>query len=434
MSHGRVFDWTLALLVALTMMAAWEGYMVGNCPANHGCGGCFSQFYVAGTIIRRGEAERLYDQPYFRHLQESMRDDPLRSLYPPTLGLLMAPLTRLSYDKALAAWWAIQALCILATGVIFYRTTPMPRPWRINMLLALAAMAPLWIAVGVGQLSPMFLLLLAGGLTLHKQGKCGWAGLLLSLLALKPQLAAGLVLWMLLRRNLRTLLGLAAGFVLQILTVATVLGPGLWLDYLHAMPTISAVTRYYHYSPLIEASLVGIASNLFWAAGLAAWEGAAMKITYALTASAAVVLLCRVVWARQADPVGNGHPAVPAGTWYPRSAERQGVRSLKCTRIEPCQNYEYACGVLFMMIFPPYFILYDQSLMAIPLVMLWSSPAWRWGVGLFATTTAVAANLSLAIGFGLSGFVALASMFFLAFDFLKIRPTFQLKDKLCPGK
>ena len=164
------------------------------------------------------------------------------------------------------------------------------------MLLALAAMAPLWIAVGVGQLSPMFLLLLAGGLTLHKQGKCGWAGLLLSLLALKPQLAAGLVLWMLLRRDLRTLLGLAAGFVLQILTVATVLGPGLWLDYLCAMPTISAVTRYYHYSPLIEASLVGIASNLFWAAGLAAWEGAAMKITYALTASAAVVLLCRVVW------------------------------------------------------------------------------------------------------------------------------------------
>ena len=97
---------------------------MGNCPANHGCGGCFSQFYVAGTIVRRGEAERLYDQPYFRHLQESMRDDPLRSLYPPTLGLLMAPLAWLSYHEAMAAWWAIQAVCILATGVIFYRTTP----------------------------------------------------------------------------------------------------------------------------------------------------------------------------------------------------------------------------------------------------------------------------------------------------------------------
>ena len=134
-------------------------------------------------------------------------------------------------------------------------------------------------------------------MTLHKRGKCGWAGLVLSLLALKPQLAAGLVLWMLLRRDLRTLLGLAAGFALQALAVAVLLGPGLWLDYLHAMPTISAVTRYYHYSPLIEASFTGIASNLLWAAGLAAWEALAMKITYAVTASAAAVMLCRVVWA-----------------------------------------------------------------------------------------------------------------------------------------
>ena len=53
----------------------------------------------------------------------------------------------------------------------------------------------------------------------------------------------------------------------------------------------------------------------------------------------------------------------------------------------PCENYEYACGVLFMMILPPYFLVYDQTLLAVPLVMLWSSPAWRWGVALFATAT-----------------------------------------------
>ena len=41
---------------------------------------------------------------------------------------------------------------------------------------------------------------------------------------------------MLLRRDLRTLLGLAAGFALQALAVAVLLGPGVWLDYLHALP------------------------------------------------------------------------------------------------------------------------------------------------------------------------------------------------------
>ena len=98
MSHWRLSDWTFGLLAALAVMAAWEGYVLNNRPETRGCGGDFPQFYVAGTIVRRGEAERLYDQPYFRHFQESMRDDPLRSLYPPTMGLLMAPLARLSYD------------------------------------------------------------------------------------------------------------------------------------------------------------------------------------------------------------------------------------------------------------------------------------------------------------------------------------------------
>ena len=64
-----------------------------------------------------------------------------------------------------------------------------------------------------------------------------------------------------------------------------------------------------------------------------------------------------------------------------------------------------------MMIFPPYFLVYDQSLLAVPLVMLWSSPAWRWGVALFATTTVLEANLALTLGFSLTGLVALATMF-----------------------
>ncbi len=393
--HGARFsDYVLVLLVTLAVLAAWEGFVLNHRPETRGCGGDFPQFYVAGTIIHRGEAERLYDQPYFRHFQESTRDDPLRSLYPPTMGLLMAPLARLPYDAALAAWWAMQAVCLLATGVIFYRTsmgTWCPRPWRINMLVALAALMPLWIAVGIGHLAPMLLLVMAGGLALHKQGKPGWAGLVLSLLALKPQLAVGLLLWMLVRRDVRTLLGLIAGFALQALTVAVLLGPGLWLDYLHAMPGISAVTRAYRYSPLFEQSLAGIASNLLWAAGLTAWQVPVMRIIYAVTVSAAAVMLCRVVWARR--------------PWRP---------ILPVCPVPGSENIEYACGVLFMMVLPPYFLVYDQTLLAVPLVMLWSSPAWRWGVALLAVSNVLAANLSFMLGFSLTGFVALAAMFSLA--------------------
>ncbi len=280
MSHWRSSDFLLGLLVALAVWAVWEGYVLNHRPETRGCGGDFPQFYAAGKIVSQGEADRLYDQPYFRHLQDSLRDDPLRSLYPPTMGLLMAPLGRLPYNAALAAWWAIQAICILATGAIFYRTTPLSRPRRINMLVALAALLPLWIAVGIGHVAPLLLLVLAGGLTLHKQGKRCWAGLALSLLALKPQLAAGLLLWMLLRRDLRTLAGLAAGLIFQALAVAACLGATVWLDYLHALPVISAITRGYRYSPLFEQSFAGMARNLCWAAGPAQWQVPAMRMAY----------------------------------------------------------------------------------------------------------------------------------------------------------
>jgi hypothetical protein len=388
MSHWRLSDWTLGLLLALAMMAAWEGYVLNNRPETRGCGGDFPQFFYAGWIVSHGQAGRLYDQPYFRSLQESMRDDPLRSLYPPTMGLFMAPLGRLSYRAALLLWWSIQAVCLLASGLIFYRTTRLPPVWRINMLLALAALLPLWVAVGIGHLAPVLLPVLAGGLLLHRRGRTFCAGLTLSLLALKPQLAVGLVLWMLVRRDLRTLLGLAVGFALQALAVTAVLGPGMWLDYLRALPEISAIIRAYRYSPLFEQSFAGIVSNQLWELGLTAWQVPAMRIAHALTAGAAAVMLCRVVWKRRSAPAEHSQ----AGA----------------------ENYEYACGVLFMMILPPYFLVYDQTLLAVPLVMLWSSPAWRWGVALFAMSTVLIANLSFTLGFSLTGFVALAAMYSLS--------------------
>ena len=413
MSRWRLSDWTFGLLAALALWAMWESFIITNRPQTRGCGGNFSQYYVAGSIIRGGDSCRLYDQPHFLQLQESLRDDPLPSIYPPTVGTLIAPLTVLPFTKALAIWWAIQAICVLGTGLIFYRTAEIARPWRINMLAALACMMPLWIAIGIGQLAPVLVLALAGGIALHRRSKCVWAGLVLSLLALKPQLAVGLVLWMLLRRDLRTLVGLATGFALQVAAVAAVAGPAVWFDYLHAMPAISAITRRAHFSPMVEASFTGIASNLVCAAGRTAWEATAMKIAYAVSVSAAAVMLCRVVWSRRplanvADPL-RGCPGSAKGVLF-RGAKGDNDR----LPAPETANYEYVCGVLFMLIVPPYLIIYDQTLIAVPLVMLWSSPARRWGLALFAATTVAAANLSPSLGFSVTGFAALAAMFYLA--------------------
>ena len=236
--------------------------------------------------------------------------------------------------------------------------------------MALAALLPLWIAVGIGHLAPMLLLVLAGGLTLHKQGKRGWAGLVLSLLALKPQLAAGLLLWM--------LFGATSARCWAWPPVSPSRSwpwPCCWdpacgsiictpCPRFPPLPAPIAIRRFS--SSRLRASRAICCGQ----AGLTAWQVPAMRIAYAVTASAAAVMLCRVVWAREA--AGSREP--------PQSGTRRRVENM---------SYEYACGVLFMMILPPYFLVYDQTLLAVPLVMLWSSPAWRWGVALFATVDGI---------------------------------------------
>ena len=66
------------------------------------------------------------------------------------------------------------------------------------------------------------------------------------------------------------------------------------------------------------------------------------------------------------------------------------------------------------MIFPPYFLVYDQTLLAFALVMLWASPGWRWGVLLLAVSSPPLANLSFALGFSVTSTVELAAMISLA--------------------
>ena len=132
MSRWRLSDWDLGLLVALAVMAAWEGIAVNNWPATRGCGGDFPQYYVAGTIVRRGEAARLYDQPYFCHFQESdaRRSAPFDLPADPGIahGAADAAFLPGGPDRVVGD----PSRMFLATGVIFYRTSPLPRPWRIK--------------------------------------------------------------------------------------------------------------------------------------------------------------------------------------------------------------------------------------------------------------------------------------------------------------
>ena len=386
MSRWRLSDGVIGVLVALLTLTVWT--MLLQQENNDSCRrkGDFLQFYTAGVVANRGETDRLYDQPYFHQLQRSLTVDPMSSLYPPMIALVMSPLARLPYYDAVIVWWAIQTVCFLASGWMLYRMMTISRPWRIVAMLALATLVPVWAAVRMTHLSPLLLLILVGGIYLHRRGNRWWAGLVLSAMAIKPQFAVGLLLWMLLRRDLKTIAAMALGLLLQALVVSAAFGPSVCFTYLDAMPRLTGTARLaYRYSEILEQSFAGIANNLMWTHFDRGARVITMLLVHIAAASAAAILLFRVVCA---SPPWQRHE-VPANA----------------------RQYEYASAVLFVLLFPPYLLTYDLTLLAVPLVMLWSSPSWRTGIALYATLTVTCSALYLGIGFSLTGVMALWALF-----------------------
>ncbi len=258
MSQWRVSDMALCLLTALAVMAAWEGYSLNHRPETSGCGGDFSQFYTAGTIIARGEAARLYDQYYFKHFQTWMREDPLRSLYPPTMGLAMSPLSRLPYTAALAAWWAIQFACLAMCGIIFYRTTPL-----VARVADQRACGPGGAAAALDRHRhrPSGAPASAGvnwRIDFTPPRPANYGGR--SVGALGSQAATR-------RRAVRVdaapprlaNVGRPGAWAraVQFVVVAAALGPAIWLDYLRELPKIAAMTARIHLLAFVRAIVRG---------------------------------------------------------------------------------------------------------------------------------------------------------------------------------
>jgi hypothetical protein len=195
----------------------------------------FLQFYVAGSLIREGRADSLYDYP--AHVAEGARRVPesrgttFLPVYGPQVALFFAPLAALDYAPALAAWLLATA-SIYALGVAaVWRSCPrLAGHGRTAWLLALAY-PPLFGLIGHGQSSALALACTAGAWLALRAGRPGLAGLALGGLAYKPQLALGAGLVLLAAGELRILAGAAAAAAAQLALAALALGSEPLLDY-----------------------------------------------------------------------------------------------------------------------------------------------------------------------------------------------------------
>jgi hypothetical protein len=385
----RVFSiGVCSLLVVLFVQTVWVVLSPERNDAWYGYGGEFIQFYTAGSLVNSGNADRLYDQEYFRSVQRPLvgSKEGQYSVYPPITALAVSPIARLPYAYALACWWGLVVVCTAAAGWLLYRMLPWEGSRRWMMLLALAGIYPCSLAIISGHLVAVLLLIVVAGFALHRGEKRVLAGCVFSLLALKPQFAAGIFLWLLLRRDTRALLGVAIGLATQAIAVALCLGSGVLLTYIEDLPRIAQIVKRITYTPDFEHSFAEIVAGLARNLGV---EPRAYGNWFLLAqvAAAGLAIFC-VFGMAQTRQNRLESEAEPERSW----------------------RYEYAAAGLLMLALPPYLLLYDLLLLAVPIMLLWSSPRWPLGVALYLSATVLGSAVYVRIGFSLVPFLVLLAL------------------------
>lgn len=190
----------------------------------------FLVFHAAVRAWAEGRLALVYDIDAFTAFQNAIYTDRFPNVvhfrpffYPPTWLLMLLPLAWLAVGKAYGVFMAI-------TGAIATAVEGRRDAW--GWLLIATSPAAVWVVLA-GQNTFLSLGLLYGGLRLLDRSPA-MAGLLLGLLAYKPQIWALVPLALLAARRWRAL-GWTIGTVLALALASLLLfGPGFWLAFLES--------------------------------------------------------------------------------------------------------------------------------------------------------------------------------------------------------
>ena len=247
----------------------------------------FVWLWVGGGFALRGSAIQAFDDPSFTTAQQELVG-PIGPdqvyfhwVYPPVLFFLALPLAALPYLPALIAWCATTgAFYVSAIG----RT--LGRGW---MLLALAPSA-VFVNLMLGQTGYLSAGIMGYGLLLMNR-KPFLGGLLLSLLAYKPQLALLIPIVLAVAGCWRAIAGGALGTLALVGASAAAFGPAAWLAFVEALSLRN---------PRSLTADPGLHATLQTVFGIARDAGLDFHLAWAAQISAAVLaaVLCCFVWRR----------------------------------------------------------------------------------------------------------------------------------------
>jgi len=184
----------------------------------------FRLAYAAATVGLRSGYARLYDLAAQGSAIESLGSgfNPQPFISPPPLAWLVTPLLVLPFAAALVLW---TLLLLAALGWTWYLLAPPGRLVRAAHLALLLGVFPVAFGVMVGQPGAWVAAAVATAWWLMRKDHPVWAGLALSVIVLKPQLALLVPVCLLVSGHARTFGAWLVASVLIGLVALALLGP-----------------------------------------------------------------------------------------------------------------------------------------------------------------------------------------------------------------
>jgi Glycosyltransferase family 87 len=222
-------------------------------------GADFVQFYTLGHLASAHRIEPMYDPSLYHQAQVDLIPESRREIYPPVYppqtAVMFAPVTGLSYQRALLIW------CLLTIGgyalIVWSVWRPVAEllPDRTFVIAAAAAFPPFWSLILHGQVTLILLAAFWAGWLALDRHRLWLAGFAFGLLAIKPQFGIPLAVVVLVCGEWTMLAGAVSSVLAQAAAVWLMLGPEAFTAFADNIPTTMAYADFLEAKPFLSHSL-----------------------------------------------------------------------------------------------------------------------------------------------------------------------------------
>ncbi len=290
--HLRTGDWltlerlrgyaVIFLAIYVTAAVLWIALADGLIDRNgKPLGSDFSNVYAAGTLVLAGKADAAYDWETEHAAEKAIfgRDVPFYGWhYPPQFLIVASMLALLPYALALVAWMA----ATLPAYLLALRAI-LPHP---ATTLAAVAFPAMFVNLGHGQNGFLTAGLLGGALVLLDR-RPALAGVLIGLLAYKPQFGVLIPLVLLVTYRWTAISAAVATVLATCAATLALLGTAVWT----AFAGSTALTRHV----VLEAGTTGWEKIQSLFSAVRMWGGS-IETAYAVHGALALAVAATLVW------------------------------------------------------------------------------------------------------------------------------------------